>query len=129
MHGRIAQCRSFIQHGRTSVLDHCKNVAMLSLALSSELELSVDRVALVRGALLHDYFLYDWHEGGLRFHGFTHPYSALKNALQDYSLNETEKDIIVRHMFPLTPIPPVTKEGWIVCIADKICTVWEFFNR
>ena len=87
--------------------------------------------ALVIGSLLHDYFLYDWHDGeGRHLHGFTHPECAYKNAEMDYTLSPRVKNIIVRHMFPLTPIPPACKEAWIVCIADKICAIEEtLFNR
>ena len=81
----------------------------------------------MRGALLHDYFLYDWHEapGKHKLHGFTHPKTALRNAMRDTGLNEIEKDIIIHHMFPLTPIPPKSREGMIVCTADKICAAKE----
>jgi uncharacterized protein len=36
--------------------------------------------SLIRGALLHDYFLYDWHKGKNRkkLHGFRHPGIAVK---------------------------------------------------
>ncbi len=40
------------------------------------------------------------------------------------------KNIIIRHMFPLTLVPPTCTEAWIVCIADKICAIEEtLFNR
>lgn len=87
--------------------------------------------ALVIGALLHDYFLYDWHDGkGRHFHGFTHPECAKRNAEMDYTLSPRVKNIIARHMFPLTPVPPTCTEAWIVCIADKICAIEEtLFGR
>lgn len=87
----------------------------------------VDRKALVKGALLHDYFLYDWHEKNKnhRLHGFYHPRHALRNAMQDYNISDKEADIILKHMFPLTIIPPNNREAWIVCMADKICATYE----
>lgn len=48
-------------------------------------------------------------------------------ALADFKLNQVEEDIIRKHMFPLTRFPPKYKESLLVCIADKICTVYEFF--
>ena len=85
--------------------------------------------ALVKGALLHDYFLYDWHEKrkGHHFHGFTHPGTALKNAEKEYELGDIERNIISRHMFPLTVVPPMCREAWLVCLADKYCAVKETF--
>ena len=126
--GRLAQERRLLQHGRVTVLEHSAAVAWMSLAIAGWLHLRVDRAALVRGALLHDYFLYDWHESGHAWHGFTHPRTALQNAAQDYDLTPTERDIILRHMFPLTPIPPATAEGLLVCLSDKICAVIETFG-
>ena len=80
-----------------------------------------------RGALLHDYFLYDWHLTHERWHGFRHPYIALSNASRDFDLTAREKNIIVRHMFPLTPIPPKYRESLLVSTADKICALKEVF--
>ena len=87
----------------------------------------MDEASLVKGALLHDYFLYDWHENDAshRLHGFRHPGTALRNATRDYALNQREKNTIARHMFPLTPIPPQCREAWLVCLADKWCAMEE----
>lgn len=130
--GRLSQCREFMQHGDYSVYDHVVNVALRSLAFADWLErrgVKVDRASLVRGALLHDYFLYDWHNPDpndpLNLRGYTHPWTALRNAEQDFQLTKRERTIIVRHMFPLTVIPPTCREAWIVCMADKLCAVRE----
>ena len=84
---------------------------------------------LIRGALLHDYFLYDWHDkdhiNPLRLHGFFHPGIALKNASAEYDLTEREKDIIRKHMWPMTVIPPLCREAWIVTAADKWVSLME----
>lgn len=83
----------------------------------------------MRGALLHDYFLYDWHipdeVNPHRLHGFYHPGVALRNAIRDYELTELEKDIIKKHMWPLTVVPPGCREAWIVTMADKWCSLLE----
>ena len=125
--GRLALARAAIQHGSTTVFAHCVKVACFSLFLANKLHIPVNTHALLRGALLHDYFLYDWHEknAGHRFHGFTHPATALKNAQEDFMLTPVEKDNIARHMFPLCPIPPRCREAWLVCAADKYCALLE----
>ena len=126
--GRLTLEKEFLQHGNCTVYRHSVAVARTSLDLADRMHLRVDAESLVRGALLHDYFLYDWHTGYPGppcTHGFTHPFIALKNALADFTLNRREKDIIARHMFPLVPIPPMTREGWLVCLADKICALRE----
>lgn len=84
---------------------------------------------LIYGALLHDYFLYDWHihDKSHRLHGFKHPKTALNNALKHYDLNKREIDIIKNHMFPLTLVPPHHRESIMVCLSDKICSSFETF--
>lgn len=129
--GRLSRLRKFRQHGNVSVYDHSVGVAALSLRLARGLRLKIDESALVRGALLHDYFLYDWHvpDPDRPLHGFYHPKAALQNARQDFTLNRKEEDIIRRHMFPLTLKPPRTREGLLVCLADKLCAVRETLSR
>lgn len=121
--------RQHIQHGNVTVNDHVRNVARYSLALSEMLHLRCNRRELIRGALLHDYFLYDWHipdeENPHNLHGFYHPGKALKNATSEYELTDREKDIIKKHMWPLTLVPPRYKEAWIVTAADKWCSLME----
>lgn len=124
---RFKQTGDYIQHGNTSVMKHCICVAALSLRIADGLHIKVDKKSLIRGALLHDYFLYDWHEKhcGHGLHGFKHPYFALRNANRDFDLTDIEQNVILRHMFPLTPIPPKCREAWIVCMADKYCSAKE----
>ena len=125
---RYSMTKDFIQHGSVSVYSHCMFVAVESVKIAQSMNLDVDMDSLVRGALLHDYFLYDWHDnpdGRHNVHGFTHPFTALKNAKEDFNLTRKENDIIVHHMFPLVPFPPHSKEAWIVCMADKICAAKE----
>ena len=130
--GRLAQMHDITQHGSTSTLEHCAAVAYVALAADMLLGLGLDEEALVEGGLLHDYFLYDWHDASQapdRFHGFTHPRHALRNALADFSPSKTAQDVIERHMFPFHPLPPRTREGWVVCLADKACTTAEVLSR
>lgn len=119
----------FIQHGTMTVNSHCISVAKHSLAISKRLRINCNERELVRGALLHDYFLYDWHDkhrdNMKRLHGFYHPGIALKNASKEYVLTEREKDIIKKHMWPLTVVPPQCREAWIVTTADKYCSLLE----
>ena len=125
--------RQIPQHGRVNCFDHSVAVALLSLRLARWLGLRVDRRSLIRGALLHDYFLYDWRtlhpRPGLRHglsHGLRHGGRAAANADRDFGLNAVEADIIRRHMFPLTLTPPRYRESLLVCWADKVCAVREF---
>lgn len=124
--------RQHIQHGTMTVNSHCMAVAKCSLYFSEKLavlHIRCNRRELIRGALLHDYFLYDWHDKEHvqihNLHGFYHPGIALKNASAEYSLTPRERDIIKKHMWPLTVVPPMCREAWIVTTADKYCSLLE----
>lgn len=123
----MCKMMEFYQHGDTECLAHTVGVVYCALYLAKKLHININKRDLIRGGILHDYFLYDWHEKrkGKNIHGFTHPASALKNAENDFELTEREKDIIKKHMFPLTVIPPKFAESWLICIADKICACRE----
>ena len=75
--------KEYIQHGDVSVYEHSLRVAYLSIKIVSKFHLRVNMRSLIRGALLHDYFLYDWHvkDQSHRLHGFTHPKTAYKKRL------------------------------------------------
>lgn len=121
--------KDYIQHGNMSVQEHCINVAKTSLYLKHKFGIPCNTNDLVRGALLHDYFLYDWHKSDTvnshRLHGFFHPARALNNAKKEYHLTARQADIIIKHMWPLTIVPPMCREAWIVTIADKYCSTME----
>ena len=116
-----------MQHGSVSVYDHSLMVAALCVKIAAWCNIGADMRALVRGALLHDYFLYDWHDADKshRFHGFIHAGRALSNAEKDFELSDIEKNMIKSHMFPLNPVQPRYRESVILCVADKICAARE----
>ncbi len=121
----VDSMNGFTQHGSVTCFDHSLSVSYYSYIVCRLLHLDFRSAA--RGGLLHDLFLYDWHKtklvGGK--HGFTHPYTALKNAERHFELNRMERDIIVKHMWPLTILPPRYKEGFIVSFVDKYCAMLE----
>ncbi|HIX17442.1 MAG TPA: HD domain-containing protein [Candidatus Gemmiger faecavium] len=125
--------RQYIQHGCVTTYEHCMRVAAISFWLNRRLNLGCDEASLVRGAFLHDFYLYDWHEphpeAGL--HGFSHPAIALANAEQRYTLNDRERNVIRSHMWPLTLLtPPRCREAAVVCVADKMSSATEtLFER
>ncbi len=129
--GNFGMEKQYTQHGATTTYAHSIHVACVSIHFAEIFHMTtIDYYTLARGALLHDYFLYDWHERGCghKLHGFSHPHTALVNANHDFALCDRERNIIARHMFPLTPIPPRCKEAWIVCITDKYCATTEAFR-
>lgn len=119
--------KHFIQHANVSTYEHSLNVAEMSLILVRAFKIKVDEPSLVRGALLHDFFLYDWHDKTAmpRAHAYLHPLIAYDNAKKEFKLNFIEKNIIQSHMFPIGIVLPRYRESWVVVVADKICTVRE----
>ncbi len=127
----VLSMEKYPQHGHTSCLAH--SVAVSYLSWRSCKKLGLNARAAARGGLLHDLFLYDWHtrykEAGDAFHGLTHPRIALENAARQFRLSEKERDIILKHMWPLTLRLPRHRESFVVLFYDKICSARETLRR
>ena len=130
----IKKMHSYPHHGSITVFDHSMNVVMTSLHIAKKLSLTKEQCEnIIIGGMLHDFFLYDWHEGRIRkdgIHCWLHPKVALYNADKLFRLNKNQRNIIRSHMFPATLLhPPICREAWIVSTADKICAVKEYFSE
>ena len=83
---------------------------------------NLDYKSAARAGLVHDLFLYDWRkreEGRKGFHAFTHPRASYENAKKIFTPNKIEKDIILKHMWPVTPKFPRYKESFLITYVDK----------
>lgn len=129
----VQEMKRFIQHGRVSTFEHCVSVANLSYAIDKRLSLHSDLRVLLTGAVLHDFYLYDWHNydnGAHRLHGFLHAKAACMNARKYFDIDDKTCHVIASHMWPLNIGKlPRTKEAWIVCIADKCVSLHETLFR
>ena len=122
----VLEMKNYRQHYDTSCFDHCLNVAYYSYLVCKKLGL--DYKSISRAGLVHDLFLYDWRvkqENRKGFHAFTHPRIAFENANKLFDLNDKEKDIILKHMWPLTLKLPKYKESYIIGFIDKYCAIKE----
>lgn len=130
-HPMVLLMKKFPHHCDTDCYQHCMNVAYYNYQICKVLGL--DARAAARAGMLHDLFLYDWREHaaktGDRFHGLTHPKVALRRAEKYFDLNDMEKDIILKHMWPLTIIPPKYFESYIICLTDKYCGACEITDH
>ena len=121
----------YIAHSDVSTFDHSVSVAKECYKYAVEKQIDCDLKSLVKAALLHDYYLYDWHlTPKFTFHGFKHALTAAKNAEKDYGLTSKEKNIIESHMFPLNLLHfPKCKEAWILIMMDRKCSMAEIFSE
>lgn len=126
-HKKVLSMRNYMQHKKIDCLEHSLHVSYYSYFLCRKLGL--DWRAASRGGLLHDFFLYDWHNKDRKdkkgLHGFTHPKIALRNAKLYFNISDMEEDIICKHMWPLTIKLPRYKESYIVVFVDKYCAFTE----
>lgn len=129
----VQQMKKYIQHGKVTTYEHCSSVARLSYDIDKALSLHADLNVLLVGAMLHDYYLYDWHnkDGGTHdLHGFIHAKIARDNARKHFNIDEATGDVIYSHMWPLNIRRiPRSKEAWIVCAADKLVSLHETLLR
>ena len=131
----VKKMETYAAHGKNSVLTHSLNVAKTAYRLNKDLHLNADLKTLLTGAILHDFYLYDWHDARLfinifRMHGYTHPERARQNAVSHFDVDEKVQEVIRCHMWPLTLRSiPKSREAMLVCVADKICALKETFDR
>ncbi len=122
----VLQMKNYRQHYDTNCFDHCINVSYYSYLVCKKLGL--DYKSISRAGLVHDLFLYDWRikQTDIKgLHAFNHPRIALENANKLFDLNDKEKDIILKHMWPLTLKLPKYKESYIIGFVDKYCAIKE----
>ncbi|HMB02048.1 MAG TPA: hypothetical protein VKS21_13770 [Spirochaetota bacterium] len=117
------------KHHDLTIYTHARAVAFLAYKIAGRL--SLDYRSAARGALLHDFFFYNWRfkslyrDGKKKFHAFEHPRIALHNAEKYFKLNAVEKDIILHHMWPLTVRFPRYRETYLVSFVDKLISTRE----
>lgn len=126
---KVQEMKEYRQHGNTNCYEHCYEVAFECYKICKKLKLDYKSVA--KAAMLHDMFLYDWHnpKSHKRLHGFHHAKTACENACKEFDLSSKEQDIIKKHMWPLTIIPPKSVEGFILTLVDKYCSIMEVIKK
>lgn len=124
----VQEMKNYRQHFETNCFEHCLLASYYCYKICKILKL--DYKSAARGAMLHDFFLYDWREKDShhRFHAFNHGKVAYKNASKIFELNKIEKDMIIKHMWPVTLPFPRYFETLILTLVDKHCALEECFE-
>ena len=124
----VQSLKLYQHHYGSNRYEHCLSVAYYSYKICKFLGL--DHVSAARAGLLHDLFLYDCKnpETRLRNHITEHPKVALYNAEKLFILNDIEKDIILKHMWPITFATPKYLESFVITFVDKYCALKEWIN-
>ncbi len=124
---QVQQLKCFPHHKGTTRLQHSLNVSYYNYKLCKLLKL--DAKAAARAGLLHDFFLHDWRTRtpveGEGWHGVGHPKVALANASEQFSINALEGDMILNHMWPISPRLPRYRETYVIQLVDKLCATAE----
>ncbi len=80
----VLALKEHMQHVSTSRFEHCEKVAYYTYQISKKLGL--DYVSAARGAMLHDFYFYDWRnkgvEGQKKFHAMRHPRNCSKKCFR-----------------------------------------------
>lgn len=126
----VLRMKNFKQHGFVNTYQHCCNVTTTAILIADKLKLSDHKIQnIIVGAMLHDFYLYDYHGKRMRKHGLhavSHPFIAIIKANRYFDLTKKQKNIIKAHMFPSTIFfMPKSIEAWIVNASDKYCALHE----
>lgn len=126
----VRSMQAIPHHPGVNCYEHSVFVAYVAFRLARRW--GVDYVAAARGGLLHDLYLYNWQDPrshpGVR-HATQHPVLALKNARARFTVSDREADIILTHMFPVTPTRFYgCLESFVVSTMDKLCAAAELLR-
>ncbi len=127
---QVQELKSIVHHVTTTRFQHCVNVSYYSYRVCSFLGLNARSAA--RAGLLHDLFYYDRREynslkiKGQDSHSRRHSLEACANAAEITEITMLERDMIEKHMWPVTHRMPRYRETYIITFIDKYCAVLEF---
>lgn len=119
-HPKVKEMKKYPHHRNIDTHFHSVYVSYNVFKISKKLNL--DFKEITRAALLHDFYLYDWHiTKHEEKHAWYHPKQAVKNT-QKYigNLSEMQKEMILYHMWPLAKTPR-SIGGFILTFCDKHC--------
>ena len=124
---KILRMQDISMHRGSNCYFHCFKVAKKAIKKSLNRK-DVNLEVVLVGAILHDYYLYDWRidRSKLKKHAKNHPDIAIDNAIKDFNISDDVKRVIKTHMWPINiKAYPNTKEAKLVSLSDKAVTIGE----
>ena len=124
---RILRMKDISMHRGSNCYEHSFKVAKKAIKRALRHK-EVDLLVILLGAILHDYYLYDWRTDRemLKHHMSNHPKKAVENAIKDFNISPEVQKVIRTHMWPGNIRDwPNTKEARIVSNADKAICIEE----
>lgn len=126
----ILKMKDIPMHRGSNCYIHSFRVAKLAIKKASKRK-GYNLENILIAAILHDYYLYDWRTNKAlkKKHGKRHPIVANENAKKDFNISKEISEIILSHMWPLTPrFFPKTKDARLVNSCDNIIATKEMFT-
>ena len=131
-HADVQALKQFRHHHYTTRFQHSLNVSYYNYLLCRFFHW--DAVSAARAGLLHDLYFYETadydrsNSPDQKSHSAHHPEVAMQNAAVRFALNPRERDMIEKHMWPLTHRMPHYKESYAITFVDKYAAMPEFFG-
>lgn len=131
-HADVQALKQFRHHHYTTRFQHSLNVSYYNYLLCRFFHW--DAVSAARAGLLHDLYFYETADydrsdsPDQKSHSAHHPEVAMQNAAVRFALNPRERDMIEKHMWPLTHRMPHYKESYAITFVDKYAAMLEFFG-
>ena len=126
---KILRMKNFKMHRGSNCYEHTFKVVKRSMHhVEISKKKNIDPEIVLLGAILHDYYLYDWREdrSKRKRHGHNHTQVAMENASRDFNISLEVKKVIGSHMWPINiKNYPKSREAKIVSINDKITALCE----
>ncbi len=124
-HPKVLEMMKYPHHG-TNRYYHSLRVAKYTYIITKALHLNYK--SATKSAMLHDFYLDEVEKLNGNEKLKKHPTYASQNAEKYFGLTKKEKDMIEKHMFPVTKIPPKYIESWILDIVDDAVAIYERAN-
>jgi len=142
------ETRKDLHHENISTFTHMLHVSTIAYSLAKKKRIDFKSAAIA--GILHDFYLYDWHEcnqkkkGIFNMHAFSHPTHAIKNAKKLFPtlLSDNVENSILAHSwhlfilkkifhpfsFKLSNHLPKSRVAWNVFLADIGASMYSAKN-